>query len=79
MVPIIDEIPCSLVLCWQVLEVKYPDLQIISGRILDIYFLLSSGGHQGAGVTEAEATISKHLTYDGRLISTRYCYPDIRK
>ncbi|KAL4232857.1 AAA ATPase midasin [Mactra antiquata] len=60
----------SLVLCS-----KYPDLSSVVDKLLDIYFLLSAGGHQTSSTVTMEmdkqSAVGKFLTHDGRQISTR--------
>ncbi|ESP03979.1 hypothetical protein LOTGIDRAFT_109875, partial [Lottia gigantea] len=52
---------------------KYPVLESIVNRILDVYFLLSAGKHDVDIATDSLEidTSGKFLTLDGRLISTR--------
>ena len=61
----------------QVLVTKYPALETVVDRLLDIYFLLSAGGHHGDEVTMDAGGdgVGKFLSRDGRQISTRYNTP----
>jgi hypothetical protein len=62
---------------FQVLCIKYPSLETVVDKLLDIYFLLSAGGHQGASDVAMETeieSVGKFLSHDGRQISTRYIY-----
>ncbi|XP_052242535.1 midasin-like [Dreissena polymorpha] len=59
----------KLVIC-----TKFPKMETVVDRLLDIYFLLSAGNHQGAlddAMAMQEESVGKFLTRDGRLISTR--------
>ena len=54
-----------------VIVAKYGQLDTVVDRLLDIYLLLSAGGHEDA-TDRTESDAGKFLTRDGRLISTRY-------
>ncbi|CAH1798613.1 unnamed protein product, partial [Owenia fusiformis] len=58
----------------EVITSRYPQLNSVSERLLDIYFLLSAGQHESSMVamdTELDETVGQFLSHDGRLISTR--------
>ncbi|XP_053396218.1 midasin-like isoform X2 [Mercenaria mercenaria] len=58
----------------KVLCTKYPSLETVVDKLLDIYFLLSAGDHQGASSVAMETemeSVGKFLSHDGRQISTR--------
>ena len=52
---------------------RYPHFATIVDRLLDIYFLLSSGKHAPAadGDDDVESDIGKFVAFEGRQISTR--------
>ena len=57
---------------YEVISQKYPTLQSIIDRLLEIYFLLSRGEHSGTvAVDESKLVSFKILSSDKRLISTR--------
>ncbi|KAH3728968.1 hypothetical protein DPMN_054931 [Dreissena polymorpha] len=61
----------------KVICTKFPKMETVVDRLLDIYFLLSAGNHQGAlddAMAMQEESVGKFLTRDGRLISTRYVF-----
>ncbi|XP_055890090.1 midasin-like isoform X2 [Biomphalaria glabrata] len=56
----------------EVITVMYPVLEPVVDKLLDIYFMLSSGRHHSIIAGEEEIhTLGKFITLDGRPISTR--------
>ena len=53
-----------------VITTKYKQLDTVVDRLLDIYLLLSAGGHEDSDYN-MESDAGKFLARDGRLISTR--------
>uniref|UniRef100_T1J0I3 Midasin n=1 Tax=Strigamia maritima TaxID=126957 RepID=T1J0I3_STRMM len=52
----------------EVIQGKWPNLKLVVQRILQVYFMFSSGQHQELNEEESEG---KFLFHDGRLTSTR--------
>ncbi|XP_014672453.1 PREDICTED: midasin-like [Priapulus caudatus] len=60
----------------QVVTAKFPSLASVADRLLDIYFMLSAGGHEhDAGADDAgrgdDSELGKHIAREGRLTSAR--------
>jgi midasin len=66
--------PLSRLELEKVIVAKFPKLSTVVDRLLDVYFMVSSGRHELSGdtmETEVGDTIGQFLSHDGRLISTR--------
>ncbi|XP_064629159.1 midasin-like [Lineus longissimus] len=65
----------------KVIVSKFPKFSTVVDRLLDVYFMVSSGRHELSGdtmETDVGDTIGQFLSHDGRLISTSFKPMDLK-